>query len=112
MPVGFWNDPDVRSIGRPTSSISRCVAPRRLAERTTHDGLIIFGRSDATLNPGGVRIGTAEIYRQVERLPEVLESLVVGQEWRTTSGSCCSSGSRGLTLDDGLRERHPARNPD
>ena len=46
-----------------------------------HDGLIILGRSDATLNPGGVRIGTAEIYRQVEQLPEVVESLVVGQEW-------------------------------
>ena len=48
---------------------------------TEHDGLIILGRSDATLNPGGVRIGTAEIYRQVEQLPEVVESLVVGQDW-------------------------------
>ena len=48
-------------------------------ELTEHDGLIIYGRSDAVLNPGGVRIGTAEIYRQVEQLPEVLESLAVGQ---------------------------------
>ena len=46
------------------------------------DGLIIYGRSDATLNPGGVRIGTAEIYRQVEKLPEIVESLAVGQDWQ------------------------------
>jgi acetoacetyl-CoA synthetase len=51
------------------------------AERTTHGGFVIHGRSDAVLNPGGVRIGTAEIYRQVERLPEVLESVVIAQEW-------------------------------
>ena len=50
-------------------------------ELTEHDGVIIYGRSDATLNPGGVRIGTAEIYRQVEQLAEVVESLVVGQQW-------------------------------
>ena len=51
------------------------------AELTEHDGVIIYGRSDAVLNPGGVRIGTAEIYRAVEALPEVLESLAVGQDW-------------------------------
>jgi acetoacetyl-CoA synthetase len=51
------------------------------AERTGNDGFIIYGRSDATLNPGGVRIGTAEIYRQVEKLEEVVESLVIGQDW-------------------------------
>jgi acetoacetyl-CoA synthetase len=51
------------------------------AEITEHDGVIIYGRSDAVLNPGGVRIGTAEIYRQVERFPEVLESLCIGQQW-------------------------------
>ena len=51
------------------------------SELTTHDGVIIYGRSDATLNPGGVRIGTAEIYRQVESLPEILEALVIGQDW-------------------------------
>jgi len=48
---------------------------------TAHGGLIIYGRSDATLNPGGVRIGTAEIYRQVEKLPEVLDAVVIGQDW-------------------------------
>ena len=51
------------------------------AERTAHDSFVIYGRSDATLNPGGVRIGTAEIYRQVEKLPEVVEGLVIGQNW-------------------------------
>jgi acetoacetyl-CoA synthetase len=51
------------------------------AEWTPHGGIIIHGRSDATLNPGGVRIGTAEIYRQVEQLPEIQESIVVGQDW-------------------------------
>jgi acetoacetyl-CoA synthetase len=50
-------------------------------EITAHGGVVIHGRSDATLNPGGVRIGTAEIYRQVEQLPEVLESVVIGQDW-------------------------------
>jgi acetoacetyl-CoA synthetase len=49
---------------------------------TDHDGIVIYGRSDATLNPGGVRIGTAEIYRHVEQLEEVRESLVIGQEWQ------------------------------
>ena len=50
-------------------------------ELTVHDGLVIYGRSDAVLNPGGVRIGTAEIYRQVEQLEEIVESLVIGQQW-------------------------------
>ncbi len=50
-------------------------------ELTEHGGYIIYGRSDATLNPGGVRIGTAEIYRQVEKLDAVVEALVIGQEW-------------------------------
>ena len=52
------------------------------AEYTPHGGFIIYGRSDTVLNPGGVRIGTAEIYRQVEQIPEVLESLVIGQDWQ------------------------------
>ena len=81
------------STARPTSS----AFPTSGATATTrssraHGGLIIHGRSDATLNPGGVRIGTAEIYRQVEKLDEVVESLVIGQDWRrrTTCASCCS----------------------
>jgi len=82
MPVGFWNDPD--------GSKYRAAYFERFpgvwchgdySELTGHDGVIIYGRSDATLNPGGVRIGTAEIYRQVESLPEIVESLVIGQDW-------------------------------
>ena len=81
MPVAFWNDPDGSKYReRVLRAVSRRVAPRRLGaahgtRRPDH-----HGRSDATLNPGGVRIGTAEIYRQVEQLPEVIESLVVGQD--------------------------------
>jgi acetoacetyl-CoA synthetase len=82
MPVCFWNDPD--------GSRYRAAYFERFpgvwthgdhVELTVHDGLIIYGRSDAVLNPGGVRIGTAEIYRQVEQVPEVVEALAVGQEW-------------------------------
>jgi acetoacetyl-CoA synthetase len=81
MPVAFWNDPD----GSKYRAAYFDVYPNAWrhgdwAELTTHGGMVIYGRSDATLNPGGVRIGTAEIYRQVERLPEVLESVVIGQE--------------------------------
>ena len=107
MPVGFWNDPDGEKYRAAYFAHFPGVWRHGdWAERTTHDGLIIFGRSDATLNPGGVRIGTAEIYRQVERLPEVLESLVVGQEWEDDVRIVLFVRLReGLTLDDGLRER-------
>jgi acetoacetyl-CoA synthetase len=82
MPLGFWNDPDGEKY--------RAAYFERFpgvwchgdwVELTAHDGMIIYGRSDATLNPGGVRIGTAEIYRQVEQLDEVVESIVIGQDW-------------------------------
>ena len=81
-PIGFWNDPDNDKF--------RDAYFRRFpgvwthgdfAEITEHEGFIIHGRSDAVLNPGGVRIGTAEIYRQVEQFDDVLESICVGQEW-------------------------------
>ena len=73
---------------------------------TAHDGVIIYGRSDATLNPGGVRIGTAEIYRQVEQLPEVLESICVGQDWQGDQRVILFVRLRdGIALDDALRER-------
>jgi acetoacetyl-CoA synthetase len=82
MPVGFWNDPDGSKYH--TAYFERfpgiwCHGD--YVELTEHDGMIFYGRSDSTLNPGGVRIGTAEIYRQVEELPEVMESLVIGQDW-------------------------------
>jgi acetoacetyl-CoA synthetase len=82
MPIGFWND----SYGSKYHSayferFDNIWCHGDFAERTASDGFIIYGRSDATLNPGGVRIGTAEIYRQVEKLEEVVESLVIGQDW-------------------------------
>ncbi len=83
MPVSFWNDPAGERYQK--SYFERfpgiwCHGD--YAELTPHDGIIIHGRSDAVLNPGGVRIGTAEIYRQVEQIPEVLESICIGQEWQ------------------------------
>ena len=82
MPVGFWNDPD----GSRYHNAYFAVFPNvwchgDFVEATDHDGMIIYGRSDATLNPGGVRIGTAELYRQVETFEEVMESLAIGQDW-------------------------------
>ena len=80
MPVGFWNDPDGRKYHEAYFSVYPGVWRHGdYVELTEHDGLIIYGRSDATLNPGGVRIGTAEIYRQVEQIDGVVEGLVVGQ---------------------------------
>jgi acetoacetyl-CoA synthetase len=81
MPIGFWDDPDGAKYKAAYFDFYPGVWRHGdWAEITRHRGYIIYGRSDATLNPGGVRIGTAEIYRQVERLPEVLESVAVGQE--------------------------------
>ena len=82
MPIGFWNDPgDERYRAAYFDRFANVWCHGDFAEITAHDGVIIHGRSDAVLNPGGVRIGTAEIYRQVEKLPEVLESVVIGQDW-------------------------------
>jgi acetoacetyl-CoA synthetase len=111
MPLGFWNDPGAARY--------RAAYFERFPgwwhhgdwiERTGHGGFVIHGRSDATLNPGGVRIGTAEIYRQLEALPEIAEALAIGQLWqgherivlfvRLTPGS---------VLDDALRGRIAAR---
>jgi acetoacetyl-CoA synthetase len=76
------------------------------AKITEHGGLVIFGRSDATLNPGGVRIGTAEIYRQVESLDEVLESICIGQDWDDDVRVVLFVRLRdGLTLDENLQTR-------
>jgi acetoacetyl-CoA synthetase len=83
MPIAFWNDPDERKYHAAYfERFPRVWTHGDYCELTRHDGVIIYGRSDAVLNPGGVRIGTAEIYRQVERLPEVVESLVIGQHWQ------------------------------
>jgi acetoacetyl-CoA synthetase len=82
MPLGFWNDPDgTRYRAAYFEKYPNVWRHGDWCEITEHGGLVIYGRSDAVLNPGGVRIGTAEIYRQVEQLEEVLESLVIGQAW-------------------------------
>jgi len=83
MPVGFWNDPDdARYRAAYFERYPNIWYHGDFVELTGHGGIIVFGRSDATLNPGGVRIGTAEIYRVVETFPEVLEALVIGQDWK------------------------------
>jgi acetoacetyl-CoA synthetase len=107
MPVYFWNDPDgERYRAAYFSKVPGVWCHGDRAELTAHDGIIIYGRSDATLNPGGVRIGTAEIYRQVEQLPEVLESVAVGQHWESDERIVLFVRLRdGITLDDALREK-------
>jgi acetoacetyl-CoA synthetase len=107
MPVGFWNDPD--------GSKYRAAYFERFpgtwhhgdwARLTPHGGLIIYGRSDAVLNPGGVRIGTAEIYRQVEKLEEIVESLAVGQDWGDDQRVVLFVRLReGMTLDEVLQAK-------
>ena len=82
MPVMFWNDPgDEKYEAAYFEDYPGVWRHGDWAEKTIHHGLIVHGRSDATLNPGGVRIGTAEIYRQVEQIPQILESIAVGQDW-------------------------------
>ncbi len=111
MPVAFWNDPDGDKYR--AAYFDRFPNTWRhgdWAELTPRGGMIIYGRSDATLNPAGVRIGTAEIYRQVEQLPEVIESIVVGQEITTDAGSDVRVVlfvrlADGLQLDEALKER-------
>ena len=82
MPVMFWNDPDgAKYRAAYFERFDNIWCHGDFAEWTEHHGLVIHGRSDATLNPGGVRIGTAEIYNQVEQLDEVVEALCIGQDW-------------------------------
>ena len=82
VPLGFWNDPDGEKFHNAYFDRFPGVWTHGdWVELTEHDGIIVYGRSDATLNPGGVRIGTAEIYRQVEAIEEVAEALVIGQDW-------------------------------
>jgi len=107
MPVGFWNDPD--------GSRYRAAYFERFpgawhhgdwARLTPRGGLVIYGRSDAVLNPGGVRIGTAEIYRQVEKLDEIVESLAIGQDWRDDQRIVLFVRLReGLALDEALQAK-------
>ncbi|STX52236.1 acetoacetyl CoA synthetase [Legionella busanensis] len=83
MPIYFWNDKDKKAYHHAYFERYENVwAHGDFAEITKHNGLIIYGRSDAILNPGGVRIGTAEIYRQVEKISQVVDSIVIGQNWQ------------------------------
>jgi acetoacetyl-CoA synthetase len=82
MPVGFWNDPDGEKYHKAYfDRFDNIWCHGDFASKTAHGGFVIHGRSDATLNPGGVRIGTAEIYNQVEKLPVILEALAIGQDF-------------------------------
>jgi len=105
-PVGFWQDPDdSKFLDAYFSRWPGVWAHGDYGEITPEGGYIIHGRSDAVLNPGGVRIGTAEIYRQVERVPEVLDSVVVGQVWQEDVRVVLFVVLRdGGVLDDTLRE--------
>jgi acetoacetyl-CoA synthetase len=107
MPIGFWNDPGGEKYRAAYfSRFPNVWHHGDFAEWTEHGGMIIHGRSDATLNPGGVRIGTAEIYRQVEQLEEVQEAIVIGQEWDNDVRVVLFVVLKaGLALDDQLRER-------
>ena len=107
MPIGFWNDADgAKYRAAYFEKYPNIWCHGDFMEETAHGGYIIYGRSDATLNPGGVRIGTAEIYRQVEKLDEVLESLVIGQDWEKDTRVVLFVKLReGLALDDALARR-------
>ena len=111
MPVRFWNDPDgARYRSAYFDGWPGVWRHGDWAELTPRGGMVIHGRSDATLNPGGVRIGTAEIYRQVELVPEVVESVVIGQDFTNKRGADVRVVlfvrlRDGLLLDDALRDR-------
>jgi len=106
-PVGFWNDADgKRYKAAYFERFAGIWAHGDFAELTDEGGLIIHGRSDSVLNPGGVRIGTAEIYRQVEKLDEVVESIAIGQNWKDDVRVVLFVILRdGIMLDDDLQNR-------
>ena len=111
MPIKFWNDDDgAKYHAAYFAKFPNVWCHGDYVELTEHGGMIIYGRSDAVLNPGGVRIGTAEIYRQVERIDEVTEGLVIGQEWRGDVRVVLFVTLRpGVSLDDDLIARIKAR---
>ncbi|WP_264313176.1 acetoacetate--CoA ligase [Pseudomonas putida] len=107
MPLGFWHDPDgSRYHEAYFSQFPGVWAQGDYAEQRASGGMVIHGRSDAVLNPGGVRIGTAEIYRQVEKVEQVLESVAIGQDWKGDVRVVLFVRLQdGLQLDDALRQR-------
>jgi acetoacetyl-CoA synthetase len=107
MPVGFWNDPDnAKYHAAYFERFPGVWAHGDYAEITSERGMLIHGRSDAVLNPGGVRIGTSEIYRQVEQLDEILESIAIGQDWDDDVRVVLFVVLRGgVELDDSLKQK-------
>jgi acetoacetyl-CoA synthetase len=107
LPIGFWNDPDGQKYHDAYfARFPDTWCHGDYAELTPRGGLVIYGRSDAVLNPGGVRIGTAEIYRQVEKLDDILESIAVGQNWDGDVRVVLFVRLRdGVVLDDALQQR-------
>ena len=104
MPIYFWNDPEGEKFRAAYFEAWPGVwCHGDYVELTEHGGMVIYGRSDAVLNPGGVRIGTAEIYRQVEQMPQVMEALVIGQDWDNDVRVVLFVRlAQGVTLDDDL----------
>ncbi|MER8433883.1 acetoacetate--CoA ligase [Mesorhizobium caraganae] len=111
MPIGFWNDPEGKKYQAAYfERFDNVWCHGDFAEWTAHGGMIIHGRSDATLNPGGVRIGTAEIYNQVEQMPEILEALCIGQDFDNDVRVVLFVRlAAGVTLDEDLEKRIRAK---
>jgi acetoacetyl-CoA synthetase len=107
MPIGLWNDPDGEKLKASYfSQFPGVWAQGDYAEQLPHGAMMIHGRSDAVLNPGGVRIGTAEIYRQVEKVPQVLDSVAIGQQWQGDVRVVLFVRLReGVELDDALQQQ-------
>ena len=110
-PIWFWDDADGSKYRNAYFGKYQSVwAHGDFAEITGNEGLVVYGRSDATLNPGGVRIGTAEIYRQVEAIDEVVDCVAVGQEWQGDTRIVLFVVLReGEQLNGGLRQRIRSR---
>ena len=111
VPIGFWNDPDGRKYhGAYFERFDNVWCHGDFAEWTEHGGMIIHGRSDATLNPGGVRIGTAEIYNQVEQMPEILEAICIGQDFEDDVRVVLFVRlAAGIALDEALEKKIKAK---
>jgi acetoacetyl-CoA synthetase len=107
MPIGFWGDTDGQAYHQAYfARYPHVWCHGDWSSQTSTGSMIIYGRSDATLNPGGVRIGTAEIYQQLASIDEVLEGVVIGQHWQNDVRIVLFVRLReGLALTDGLRER-------
>lgn len=111
MPIGFWNDPDGKKYhGAYFERFDNVWCHGDFAEWTEHGGMIIHGRSDATLNPGGVRIGTAEIYNQVEQMPEIIEAICIGQDFDDDVRVVLFVRlAQGVALDEALEKKIKAK---